>query len=183
MRWPALTLLLGAAAGCTNTRVGAMGCLEDAECGSPVAAFRCDATTGVCFCRTNDACRPAEFCNTAGFCQDRAGCEKNGDCLDPSLFCDTTSGTCLSRGRCSTDLQCDLGQVCEWGSISVPALCAVEEHPGLAHLVSTVSGRLRPGLGWAAAIDATFPPGSVTGAPKVAALSHIAGLESVSRVV
>lgn len=75
----------------------------------------------------------------------------------------------------------DLGRVCEWGSVHVPALCAVEEHPGLAHLVSTVEGRLRPGLGWAAAIDATFPPGSVTGAPKLAALEHIACLEPVGR--
>jgi para-aminobenzoate synthetase component 1 len=65
----------------------------------------------------------------------------------------------------------------------VPALCAVEEHPGLAHLVSTVEGRLRPGLGWAEAIAATFPPGSVTGAPKVAALEHIARLEPTSRAV
>jgi para-aminobenzoate synthetase component 1 len=75
----------------------------------------------------------------------------------------------------------DLGQVCTWGSVEVPALCAVEEHPGLAHLVSTVSGRLRPGLGWADAIGATFPPGSVTGAPKLAALEHIDRLEPVSR--
>ncbi len=77
----------------------------------------------------------------------------------------------------------DLGRVCTWGSVEVPALCAVEEHPGLAHLVSTVSGRLRPGLGWADAIGATFPPGSVTGAPKLAALDHIARLEPVSRGV
>ncbi|MFN8016806.1 MAG: anthranilate synthase component I family protein [Acidimicrobiales bacterium] len=75
----------------------------------------------------------------------------------------------------------DLGRVCDWGSIHVPALCAVEEHPGLAHLVSTVEGRLRPGCGWAEAIEATFPPGSVTGAPKVAALEHIARLEPVDR--
>jgi para-aminobenzoate synthetase component 1 len=75
----------------------------------------------------------------------------------------------------------DLGQVCEWGSVTVPTLCAVEEHPGLAHLVSTVEGTLRPDCGWAEAIGATFPPGSVTGAPKVAALSHIAGLEPVGR--
>ena len=77
----------------------------------------------------------------------------------------------------------DLGQVCDWGTVSVPSLCAVEEHPGLAHLVSTVSGRLRPGLGWAEAIGATFPPGSVTGAPKLAALEHIERLEPVSRGV
>jgi para-aminobenzoate synthetase component 1 len=77
----------------------------------------------------------------------------------------------------------DLGRVCEWGSVRVPALCAVEEHPGLAHLVSTVEGTLRPGAGWAEAIDATFPPGSVTGAPKVAALGHIAALERAPREV
>jgi len=73
--------------------------------------------------------------------------------------------------------------VCEWGSIHVPALCSVEPHPGLVHLVSTVEGRLRPGLGWADAIDATFQPGSVTGAPKIAALQHISDLEPQSRGV
>jgi para-aminobenzoate synthetase component 1 len=77
----------------------------------------------------------------------------------------------------------DLGRVCEWGSVQVPALCEVEDHPGLVHLVSTVEGRMRPGLGWAEAIDATFPPGSVTGAPKLAALDHIAALETASREV
>ncbi len=75
----------------------------------------------------------------------------------------------------------DLGRVCEWGSVEVPALLAVEEHPGLCHLVSTVRGRLRPGLGWAEAVAATFPPGSVTGAPKLAALGVIDRLEPVSR--
>src|SRR4051794_24545893 len=75
----------------------------------------------------------------------------------------------------------DLGRVCEFGSVEVPALWAVESHPGLCHLVSTVQGRLRPGAGWADAIAATFPPGSVTGAPKVAALDHIARLEPARR--
>ena len=75
----------------------------------------------------------------------------------------------------------DLGRVCEWGTVEVPALCAVEEHPGLVHLVSTVQGRLRPGVGWPALLDATFPPGSVTGAPKLAALDHIGRLEPVPR--
>ncbi len=77
----------------------------------------------------------------------------------------------------------DLGRVCEWGTVTVPSLLAVEEHPGLAHLVSTVEGRLRPGLGWADAIGATFPPGSVTGAPKLAALASIGRLEPVPRGV
>ena len=64
----------------------------------------------------------------------------------------------------------DLGRVCEWGSVEVPGLCEVEQHPGLYHLVSTVRGRLRDGTGWADAVGATFPPGSVTGAPKIAAM-------------
>jgi para-aminobenzoate synthetase component 1 len=63
----------------------------------------------------------------------------------------------------------DLGRVCDFGSVAVPSLLAVEPHPGLFHLVSTVEGRLRSGLGWPELLDATFPPGSVTGAPKLAA--------------
>jgi para-aminobenzoate synthetase component I len=75
----------------------------------------------------------------------------------------------------------DLGRVCEYGSVSVPALCAVERHPGLDHLASTVRGRLRPRVGWAELLAATFPPGSVTGAPKLAALDMIRKLEPVRR--
>ncbi|MGH9165120.1 MAG: chorismate-binding protein, partial [Acidimicrobiales bacterium] len=75
----------------------------------------------------------------------------------------------------------DLGRVCEYGSVTVPALCRVEAHPGLFHLVSTVAGRLRADVGWAELLDATFPPGSVTGAPKLAALATIAKLEPVPR--
>jgi para-aminobenzoate synthetase component 1 len=47
--------------------------------------------------------------------------------------------------------------------------------------VSTVEGRLRPGVGWPELLDATFPPGSVTGAPKLAAVDHIRQLEPVPR--
>jgi para-aminobenzoate synthetase component 1 len=75
----------------------------------------------------------------------------------------------------------DLGRACDFGSVEVPALCAIEPHPGLFHLVSTVSGRLRTGAGWAELFDATFPPGSVTGAPKLAAVEMIAALEPVPR--
>lgn len=75
----------------------------------------------------------------------------------------------------------DIGRVCEFGSVHVPSLCEVEPHPGLFHLVSTVRGRLRAGCGWADVMAATFPPGSVTGAPKIAALGEIARLEPVSR--
>jgi len=75
----------------------------------------------------------------------------------------------------------DLGRVCEVGSVAVPALYKIEAHPGLVHLVSTISGRLRPEVGWPEIMDATFPPGSVTGAPKSSALRIIAELESAPR--
>jgi len=75
----------------------------------------------------------------------------------------------------------DLGRVCQPGSVHVPALCRRERHPGLDHLVSTVQGRLRHDVGWAALLAATFPPGSVTGAPKAAAVDLIAGLEPIAR--
>jgi para-aminobenzoate synthetase component 1 len=75
----------------------------------------------------------------------------------------------------------DLGRVCEYGSVEVPALCALEQHPGLDHLVSTVRGRLREDVGCADLLDAAFPPGSVTGAPKLAALDTIRNLEPVHR--
>src|SRR5947207_1016977 len=77
----------------------------------------------------------------------------------------------------------DLGRVCEHGSVEVPGLCVPEAHPGLFHLVSTVSGRMRAGVGWSALIAATFPPGSVTGAPKLAAMDVIDRLEPASREV
>ena len=77
----------------------------------------------------------------------------------------------------------DLGRVCEYGSVEVPGLWELEPHPGLVHLVSTVRGRLRDGVGWPDLLAATFPPGSVTGAPKLAALEVIATLEPVPRSV
>ncbi len=75
----------------------------------------------------------------------------------------------------------DLGRVCEVGTVRVPGLCELEPHPGLVHMVSTVEGRLRPGVGWAELLAATFPPASITGAPKIAAVEHIARLEPVER--
>ncbi|MEU7568299.1 chorismate-binding protein [Streptomyces fradiae] len=75
----------------------------------------------------------------------------------------------------------DLGRVCATGSVTVPRLCAVEPHPGLVHLVSTVRGELGPGEGWPGLLAATFPPGSVTGAPKSSALRIIGELETAPR--
>lgn len=75
----------------------------------------------------------------------------------------------------------DLSPVCRPGTVSVDALCAPEDHPGLTHLVTTVSGELRPGVRWADVLLATFPPGSVSGAPKSSALRAIADFETVPR--
>jgi para-aminobenzoate synthetase component 1 len=75
----------------------------------------------------------------------------------------------------------DLGAVCRTGSVTVPRLLDVEEHPGLVHLVSTVRGELRDDVGWSDLLAATFPPGSVTGAPKSSALRVIEEVETVSR--
>jgi len=77
----------------------------------------------------------------------------------------------------------DLGRVCVPGSVAVPALCAPEAHPGLWHLVTTVTGRLRPGVGTGTLVRATFPPASVTGAPKPRVLQAIEDLEPVTRGV
>jgi para-aminobenzoate synthetase component 1 len=77
----------------------------------------------------------------------------------------------------------DLGRVCEPGSVRVPALCEVEQHPGLHHLVSTVQGRRHDDVTLGALVRATFPPASVTGAPKPRVLQVIEDLEPVRRGV
>ncbi len=71
----------------------------------------------------------------------------------------------------------DLSRVAEPGSIAVESLFEVESHPTVHHLVSTVTGRARPGAGPADLLEATFPPGSITGAPKHQAMKVIAGHE------
>ncbi len=77
----------------------------------------------------------------------------------------------------------DLGRVCDYGTIRAPRRATIEPHPGLWHLVSRVRGRLRPDVGNAELLRATFPPGSVTGAPKVQSLQVIAELERTGREV
>ncbi len=75
----------------------------------------------------------------------------------------------------------DLSRVCEPGSVRWPELMATRELAGVEHMVSTVEGTLRDGIGLAEILDATFPGGSVTGAPKIAAVDLIAELEPVGR--
>ena len=75
----------------------------------------------------------------------------------------------------------DLSRVSRAGSVRWPDLMKAHELAGVEHLVSTVEGTLRAGVGLAEILEATFPGGSVTGAPKIAAVDLIAELEPVGR--
>jgi anthranilate/para-aminobenzoate synthase component I len=75
----------------------------------------------------------------------------------------------------------DLGRVAAVGSVQVPEVMAVEPFAGLHHLVSTVRCRTRPEVRLRDVLAATFPPGSVTGAPKIAAVELIEALEPEPR--
>ena len=119
----------------------------------------------------------------------------------PELFLErsgstVSSGPIKGTGRNASDLSAkdraenvmivdlvrnDLGKVAEPGSVSVPSLLRIEEHPTVVHLVSTVSAQLRSGVSWSEIINATFPPGSVSGAPKFTALKMINDLEPTAR--
>jgi len=75
----------------------------------------------------------------------------------------------------------DLGRVARFGSVRVEALAEVRPHAGVWHLVSEVAAERRPGVGDAELVRALFPPGSVTGAPKLAAMNVISSLEGATR--
>ena len=77
----------------------------------------------------------------------------------------------------------DLGRTCAIGTIEVPELMAVEEYATLFQMVSTVTGRLAPGRDALDLVRASFPPGSMTGAPKIAAMRLLDRLEPVRRGV
>src|SRR5207302_8280843 len=75
----------------------------------------------------------------------------------------------------------DLARVCEPGSVHWPELMVPRGLAGVEHLVSRVEGVLREDVGLTELLRATFPGGSVTGAPKIAAVDLIAALEPVGR--
>lgn len=77
----------------------------------------------------------------------------------------------------------DLSRVCEPSSVGVDRLLEVESYPHVHQLVSEVSGRLLPGTRVGALLEATFPAGSMTGAPKQSAMQILAGLEEAPRGV
>ncbi len=71
----------------------------------------------------------------------------------------------------------DLARVCQAGEVRVPQLCKIESFEAVHHVVSIVTGRLQPGRDAADLLAATFPPGSITGAPKIQAMRVIAAHE------
>ncbi len=75
----------------------------------------------------------------------------------------------------------DLGRVCEYGSVHVDDLMVIERYSHVMHIVSGVSGTLRPGMSQIDVLRATFPHGTVSGAPKVRAMEIIDELEPVAR--
>ena len=78
-------------------------------------------------------------------------------------------------------LRNDLARVCEPASVAVPALCRIESYSGLHHLVSAVTGTLAPGRDALDLVAASFPGGSITGAPKLRAMEVIAAIEGRAR--
>jgi anthranilate synthase component I len=75
----------------------------------------------------------------------------------------------------------DLGRVCEFGTVTVDDLMVIERYSHVMHIVSGVSGTVRDGVGPVDVIRATFPHGTVSGAPKVRAMEIIDELEPVAR--
>ena len=75
----------------------------------------------------------------------------------------------------------DLGRVCEYGSVRVDELMAVETYSHVMHIVSEISGTLRPGVSAMDALKASLPAGTLSGAPKVRAMQIIDELEPVKR--
>ena len=78
-------------------------------------------------------------------------------------------------------LRNDLGRVCGPGTVRVPRLCRLERTAAVQHLVSTVTGRLAAGRDAFDLLAASFPGGSITGAPKIRAMEILEGLEPVRR--
>jgi aminodeoxychorismate synthase component I len=78
-------------------------------------------------------------------------------------------------------LRNDLATVCEPGTVTVPGLMQVETYPSVHQLVTTIRGRLSPGISTLQAIRALFPGGSMTGAPKLRTMQIIASVEETPR--
>ena len=78
-------------------------------------------------------------------------------------------------------LRNDIGRVCEFGSVKPVKLCELETHESLFHLVSTIEGQLRDTVKTSDLLKATFPCGSITGAPKISAMQILDRIETARR--
>jgi para-aminobenzoate synthetase component 1 len=134
---------------------------------SPERFLRLDAGTRLAEARPIKGTRP------------RGGTPARDDALARELV---ESGKDRAENVMIVDLlRNDLGKVCRPGSVTVPKLFALESHPTVHHLVSTVTGVLADGRDAFDLLRAAFPGGSVTGAPKIRAMEIIAELERAPR--
>jgi anthranilate synthase component 1 len=109
----------------------------------------------------------------------RGGSPEEDESLASELLSDEKE---LAEHRMLVDLgRNDVGRVAEYGSVSVPELLVVERYSHVMHLVSQVEGALRPGLSALDVLRASFPAGTVSGAPKIRAMEIIDELEPVRR--
>lgn len=136
---------------------------------SPERFIRLDAASGAAEARPIKGTRPRGASPAEDAALARALTESGKDRAENVMIVDL--------------LRNDLGKVCRPGSVRVPELFALESHPTVHHLVSTVTGVLADGVDAFDLLRAAFPGGSVTGAPKIRAMEIIAELERAPRGV
>jgi para-aminobenzoate synthetase component 1 len=110
---------------------------------------------------------------------------RGSDALDDARQAEALRGSAKDRAEnlMIVDLmRNDLARVCQAGAVETPDLFRVESFANVHHLVSTVRGRLAPGRTAIDLLRAAFPPGSITGAPKIQAMKVIAELEVLGRL-
>jgi hypothetical protein len=122
-------LLLGLAAGCSQSQTAAGDCRRDADCDP---GFVCSSDR-ICKCTADSACQDDQFCNVNGYCQKYLGCRIDGDCGDAAAWrCqigEAGSGQCL----CRTDAACEQGEFCNTsGTCQQKAGCILDADCGPA---------------------------------------------------
>ena len=110
-----LLAALAAGPGCTDDPGLQGGCVDDAWCLREVGpGWECSDlfSPRICVCTGDQSCGPNEFCNEAGACQALVGCVTNDDCAD-DLFCNRETERCMQKQRCTNDLHCPIGSLCD----------------------------------------------------------------------